>query len=887
MTGFLLQLGTMSLKAAIIVIVVLMLRFLFYKLHIAKKYTNLLWIIPYIAMILPWGIKTPFSFWNITYEGQTKVEQVVNTLPYRTDSFLQMASPTLPENMEDRWAPPTIDQIIASESDSGSIIENTISNETNIVEANSSPLVLSDWDIVVALMFIVWIIGMLAFLLHGVVSSLKLKKKLVCSLVLRENVYVADDIKEPFVFGVFSPKIYLPCNLTVENEYYVVEHEKTHIKRKDPIKKVMAFIITGIHWFNPIVWVAFHMMTKDMEMACDEETVQRIGTEKRQDYAQALLKLSAKKRNLLIPVAFGEGNVKSRIKNILHYKKTLKILAVLAGVLIVVIAAVFLTKPTEQTTTLSNLRADDGPMVMPSEDSPREITVTYEGENFTFSTEFYDTFRVFLEDLEVRKEELNKSRSEDRPAEIVIWVHGGAAYNFDEDMSTIWCDNGVKPSMSYEVTEPKLAISFIEGQIENHQEATENVENNIEIGPLEYGASYVDLVPELISDQIIEEELCGENGPFLDYADDRYVVFHTTTWFYVYDMVRSDVIWSVGLNDITNVEVDPEELKAYIYDQEGDAIYIYECDIANESYILAEGMPKVDAFDEFLVTSECVPHDPTVYRTKECIKLTDGRYLYLESGSGLLKDLCLRIEDAEGNITSCNMFVYTMGSFGKQDKALQMLTEESYVEMMDITHDGELEYIIVDFGEIKDDTQKSVYIKVADKEGNIIWQKEMFLAAAGWDSYYLVKTEKGECLMQYLPIVHQDKGNYSYRVFYLNEDGSEVEVANESVGFTPYPLNEAVSAKEAIPMEEMVSFANNVNTYFENARLLVSTVDGGLRYQTPGRTYTYKELYQTSIHVVGLQFSESIELNITKLQNYYEKARKSILDKQGVILIED
>lgn len=894
MTGFLLQLGTMSLKAAIIVIVVLMLRFLFSKLHIAKKYTNLLWIIPYIAMILPWGIKTPFSFWNITYEGQTKVEQVVNTLPYRTDSFLQMASPTLPENMEDRWAPPTIDQIIASESDSGSIIENTISNETNIVEANSSPLVLSDWDIVVALMFIVWIIGMLAFLLHGVVSSLKLKKKLVCSLVLRENVYVADDIKEPFVFGVFSPKIYLPCNLTVENEYYVVEHEKTHIKRKDPIKKVIAFIITGIHWFNPIVWVAFHMMTKDMEMACDEETVQRIGTEKRQDYAQALLKLSAKKRNLLIPVAFGEGNVKSRIKNILHYKKTLKILAVLAGVLIVVIAAVFLTKPTEQTTTLSNLRADDGPMVMPSEDSPREITVTYEGENFTFSTEFYDTFRVFLEDLEVRKEELNKSRSEDRPAEIVIWVHGGAAYNFDEDMSTIWCDNGVKPSMSYEVTEPKRAISFIERQIASYEESIKDGKSNVNeeistpIDTLEYDASYVDLVPQLTPEEVKKNDICGENGPFLDYADDKYIVFHTTEWFYVYDMTIGDMVWSVGHTNIFKVEVDTTNLKAYVHDVvDGDMIFLYECDIENQNYILAEDMPTLSEEKGLLNTNECVPVDHTVYRTENCAKLEDGRYLYLESGSGLLKDLCLRIEDAEGNITSCNMFVYTMGSFGKQDKALQMLTEESYVEMMDITHDGELEYIIVDFGEIKDDTQKSVYIKVADKEGNIIWQKEMFLAAAGWDSYYLVKTEKGECLMQYLPIVHQDKGNYSYRVFYLNEDGSEVEVANESVGFTPYPLNEAVSAKEAIPMEEMVSFANNVNTYFENARLLVSTVDGGLRYQTPGRTYTYKELYQTSIHVVGLQFSESIELNITKLQNYYEKARKSILDKQGVILIED
>ena len=127
--------------------------------------------------------------------------------------------------------------------------------------------------------------------------------------------------------------------------------------------------------------------------------------------------------------------------------------------------------------------------------------------------------------------------------------------------------------------------------------------------------------------------------------------------------------------------------------------------------------------------------------------------------------------------------------------------------------------------------------------------------------------------MQYLPLYHLDKGEYSYRVFYLNEDGSEIEVASESVSFVPYPLDEKVSAKEAIPKEEMVQFANNVNIFFDGARLLVSTVDGELRYQTPGITYSYKELYQVTPNITGLEYSENIELNITKLQNYYERER--------------
>ena len=859
MTEFLLRLGIMSLQATVIIFVVLILRLIFSKLHIAKKYTNLLWVIPYIAMILPWGIESPVSFWHLTQESQAKIERTVHTMPYMAEDLMQeeISPEIMQEMIDNRYAPPTLDDLADNKdkSDGDRIADFTYNSESDLGGVTT-------WDVFIWVLFTIWLLGVAIFLLHGVVGSLKLRKMLVCSLLLKENVYVADDIKEPFVFGVFSPKIYLPYNLTREDEYYVVEHEKTHIRRKDPIKKIIAFIITGIHWFNPFAWLAFHMMTKDMEMACDEETVQRIGLDTRKEYATALLKLSTKKRNLLIPVAFGEGNVKSRINNVLKYKKTIKVFAVIAAVLIILVAVVFLTKPIDRVRTMEDIRFLDNHdelMRPPVEGRPRRIIVIYEGVEYTFDDSFYDTFRIFLEELELYEVSINKSRSEDRPKEVVIQIEGGAAYNFDEKMETIWCDDGVKPSFSYEIVSPKKAIQFIAAQIAVIEGNQPVYDEDIQQSEEEFSLTDVGV--------------CGENGPFLDYADERYVVFHTTDWFYVYDIVLEDMIWGVGLNNITDVEVDTKILKAYIHDIVGDGIYIYACDIANESYTQVKVLPNINQFQDFLVTNECVLQDVTVYRTKECVQIAGGEYLYLESGSGLLKDLRLVIEDKLGNKEAVNMFVYTTSYSGKQDKTIQMLTEGEYIELQDITHDGEMEYIVVDFEEIQEDKQKSAYLKVMDKQGNIIWEKEMFLATAGWDSYYLVESETGKCIMQYLPLYHLDKGEYSYRVFYLNEDGSEIEVASESVSFVPYPLDEKVSAKEAIPKEEMVQFANNVNIFFDGARLLVSTVDGELRYQTPGITYSYKELYQVTPNITGLEYSENIELNITKLQNYYERER--------------
>ena len=874
MTGFLLQLGLMSVQATIIIGVVLLIRFIFSKFHIAKKYALLLWIVPYIAMVLPWGIKTPFSFWQITNESRIKIEQAVNTMPYISESLVKAdIDPELLDAMEDnRWAPPSIDKVQSGnydvadkngDTDFSDMLEQ-IENEALAVKESGFWDNLTVWDVFVGAMFMIWLLGLIGFLVYGIVSSLKLKKKLVCSLKLSENIYVADDIKEPFVFGVISPKIYLPCNLTKDNEYYVVEHEKTHIQRKDPLKKVVAFLITGIHWFNPFSYVAFHMMTKDMEMACDEETVQRIGLDLRQDYATALLKLSTKKRNMLIPVAFGEGDVKSRISNVIKYKKTFKILSVAAAVVILVVAAVFLTKPIEKTSALGEMRNHDV-VVLPQDDNPRNILVTYQGKEYTFDESYYDTFRIFLEELEIYAEEVNKSRAEDRPADVVIRLEGGAAYNFDKDLETMWCDNGVKPSMTYELVEPKLAIQFFAAQIGAYEAGKFEDEISDEIGQT------IDDMGQLPGNIADVSNYCGENGPFLDYADDKYVIFHMTDRFWVYDIEQKEISIGILFNNIFKVEVDSVNLVAYVHDVVGDMITIYDCDIVNR-VCGTQGLLDVDAFDDLLITRDYVVHDPTVFRTKECVQVSGGSYVYLESGSGLLADLCVINEDAGGNRTIYEVFDAATFS-GAANAKIQLFNAACYMELVDLTHDGKKEYLIIELEDILDDNQKEAYLKVADENGEIFWQAELGLPRAGWNSYYLVWTKEGACFLQYLPMVMQERGEYEYKLFYLTEDGSEIEMDKDSVNFLICPNDKEISVENAIPREQMTTFAENVNQYLDGARLLIGTVDGVLKYQTPSKTYIYTEVYEGPLKEVDVAVSENVEVNITKLQNYYEKCQ--------------
>jgi beta-lactamase regulating signal transducer with metallopeptidase domain len=168
---------------------------------------------------------------------------------------------------------------------------------------------------------VIWLLGIAILLCHSALSYFKLKNRLSTATLLRGNIFETDQIRTPFILGFIKPRIYIPTGLGDSELDYVLKHEETHIKRLDHIIKPLAFFALVLHWFNPIIWVSYSLMTKDMEMSCDESVMKQSREDIRASYSRSLFSLSVKQGGPLSPLAFGESNVKSRVKNVLSYKK--------------------------------------------------------------------------------------------------------------------------------------------------------------------------------------------------------------------------------------------------------------------------------------------------------------------------------------------------------------------------------------------------------------------------------------------------------------------------------------------------------------------------------------------------------------------------------------
>lgn len=185
---------------------------------------------------------------------------------------------------------------------------------------------------------LIWIAGMAAMLVYSLVSLFLLKRRLKGTQQEEKDVFCSGRIATPFVLGLIRPKIYLPAGLMPEERQYILLHEQTHIHRLDHLIKLAGFLALCVHWFNPLVWAAFFLSGRDMEMSCDEAVIQKLGSNVKKDYFSSLLTLATGRRILGgTPLAFGEGDTRSRIRNILHYRKPAFWLAV---VLAVAVAAV-------------------------------------------------------------------------------------------------------------------------------------------------------------------------------------------------------------------------------------------------------------------------------------------------------------------------------------------------------------------------------------------------------------------------------------------------------------------------------------------------------------------------------------------------------------------
>ncbi len=195
----------------------------------------------------------------------------------------------------------------------------------------------------------VWFLGVFFLLGYSLFSLTRIYKRVKVSVLKEGNVYLAQDIDTPFTLGIFSPKIYLPVGLMEKEASYIIAHEKHHIKRFDYIIKFVAFLTLCIHWFNPLVWLAFVLAGKDMEMSCDEAVMKEFSEDIRQEYSGSLLNLATGRKIIaMAPLAFGEGNVKERIKNVMNYKKPVFWITTVAVTVCAVLAVTLLTNPEEE-----------------------------------------------------------------------------------------------------------------------------------------------------------------------------------------------------------------------------------------------------------------------------------------------------------------------------------------------------------------------------------------------------------------------------------------------------------------------------------------------------------------------------------------------------------
>lgn len=332
----------MSATGAVVICTVLVLRLCLRRAP--KIFSYVLWLIVLFRLLCPVSVALPVSVFNLIPEVQK-------------DVTVQLFAQVHPEN---RDAIPAKSSGITGEESSASkedaVIEDS-SVSAHLAESQATMEVTSLWSWK-NIALLIWLIGVCAMVGYAVVSVWQLHKKLQHASLDRENIYLLEGVSSPFVAGVLRPRIYLPCGLGENEKTYILLHEQTHIRRGDPLFRVLAYVALTLHWFNPFVWAAFFLSGRDMEMSCDEQVMRKLGDQIRCDYSDSLLAMAQGKRAVgFTPLAFGEGDTGKRIKNVLNYKKT-TLQVVVIGVLVVVLAGIALGADAMEDTPVSGQTQD-------------------------------------------------------------------------------------------------------------------------------------------------------------------------------------------------------------------------------------------------------------------------------------------------------------------------------------------------------------------------------------------------------------------------------------------------------------------------------------------------------------------------------------------------
>ena len=325
MYALFLKVFNMSIAASWLILAVLLLRTVLHKAP--KTWRCVLWALVGVRLVMPFSLESVFSLIPST-------EVIAPEAMYATE-------PTLNTGIS------SVDKVV------NPVFTATFRAADTVTSVNP----LQVWTFISGY---IWRIGVVMLLLYTLVTYIRLKHRVSDAVLHKENIYQSERVASPFVLGIFRPRIYIPYGLSMAEQRCVLAHERAHIARMDYILKPLAFIILAVHWFNPLVWVAYVLLCRDMEYACDEKVINEMGAKGKKEYAETLLSRSMPRHRLsMCPLAFGETGVKSRIRNVVNYKKPGFWLVLVAVALIFVIVVGFLTDPVEDAAVIS--LPDDNP----------------------------------------------------------------------------------------------------------------------------------------------------------------------------------------------------------------------------------------------------------------------------------------------------------------------------------------------------------------------------------------------------------------------------------------------------------------------------------------------------------------------------------------------
>ena len=317
MNEFFLKIINMSISASWLIFAVLILRLVLKK---APKWVNvLLWGIVAIRLICPFSFESALS---LIPSAETFPKKIISGPSFDVQSGITPVDNRINDYLGDRYF------------------------EGVTVPANNG-------NTIMTILTIVWTIGILLLVAYTVISYWRLHREIDTAVRYKDNIFQSENVSSPFVLGLIKPRIYLPFKLDGQDMEHVVAHEQAHIRRKDHWWKPLGFLLLTIHWFNPLMWLAYVLLCRDIELACDEKVIKGLSNEQRADYTQALVDCSVNRRMIAAcPLTFGEVGVKERVKSVMNYKKPAFWVIIIAVIVCVGVAVCFLTNPKQDSYTL-------------------------------------------------------------------------------------------------------------------------------------------------------------------------------------------------------------------------------------------------------------------------------------------------------------------------------------------------------------------------------------------------------------------------------------------------------------------------------------------------------------------------------------------------------